>query len=365
MLEVRLRLILVALALVFCLGIPVNAQAPRQPAAAPGPWIDVHLHLVPGLIGRSRTDFAGAVQTALRDMDELGIAVAIVLPPPQVDGQERYDHEAFTSALERHRGRFAFMGGGGSLNAILHRHADPAQVSDAVRRDFAAAAEKIIDAGAAGFGEMAALHMSAVQGHPFESVSADHPLLLVLADVAARRDVPIDLHMDAAEGDTPTPPRFSVPPNPPRLADTIGGLERLLRHNPKARIVWAHGGSDPIGGQSPATIARLMDAHPNLFVSLRIVGGGAQNMQHRALRDGDLEPGWRALLTRHPDRFVIGTDSFMLAPTVRGGGPATQFAERNAQKLRATTLFLSLLPPEVANKISSENAARIYRLPRG
>jgi predicted TIM-barrel fold metal-dependent hydrolase len=354
---------LLAVALIaFALSGSAHAQG-SPVAAAPGPWIDVHMHLVPGFVGRSRTDFASAVQTALRDMDEVGIAVAIVMPPPQIDGQDAYDHPEFASTLQRHRDRFAFMGGGGILNAILHRHADPSRVTGAVKRDFAAAAEKIIDAGAVGFGEIAALHMSAVQGHPFESVAADHPLLLALADVAARRDVPIDLHMDAVAGDIATPPRFSVPPNPPRLADTIGGLERLLRHNPGARIVWAHGGSDPVGGQSPATIGRLMDAHPNLFMSLRIVGGGAQNMQHRALQDRDLEPGWRALLTRHPDRFVIGSDSFMLASTMRGGGPATQFAERNMPKLRMTNFFLSLLPPEVAKKVLSENAQRIYRLP--
>ena len=356
-----MRLVLAILALMLSIG-GVAAQ-PGPGAAAPAPWIDAHMNLVPGFIGRSRTDFASAAQTAIRDMDEAGIAMAIVMPPPQIDGQDAYDHAAFAAALAGHRGRFAFMGGGGSLNVLLHRHADPSGVTEAVKRDFAAEADRIIDAGAVGFGEIAALHMSAVPGHPFESVPADHPLLLVLADVAARRDVPIDLHMDAVAGDIATPQRFAVPPNPPRLADTIGGLERLLRHNPKARIVWAHGGSDPIGGQSPATIGRLMDAHPNLFMSLRIVGAGATTMQHKALLDRDLEPGWRALLARHPDRFVIGSDSFMLASTMRGSGPATQFAERNMPKLRATAFFLSLLPPEVAKKVSSENAIRIYRLP--
>ena len=344
-------------------GSAAEAQAPRPAPTAPFPWIDAHLHLVPGTVGRARTDFASAVITAIREMDEAGIALAIVMPPPQVDAQDRYDHAEFVTALGRHPGRFAFMGGGGSLNAMLHRHADPAKITEAVKAEFAVTAATIIDAGAVGFGEIAALHMSAVQGHPFESVPADHALLLLLADIAARRDVPIDLHMDAAEGETATPAFFKTPPNPPRLADTLGGLERLLRHNAKARIVWAHGGSDPIGGMSPKTIGRLMDTHANLFISLRIVGMQAANMKHKALAGGDLDPDWRALLTRHPDRFVIGTDSFMVATTLRGSGPGTQFAERNTPKLQATAHFLSLLPPEVAKKVSSENAVRIYRLP--
>ena len=332
---------------------------PSRPVQAPAPWVDAHLHLV---AGRDRQpDFAGAVEVAIREMDRFGIAVAIVLPPPQIDAQPAYDASAFSSALRRHRGRFAHLGGGGTLNPIIHRYADPARVTDAVKRDFAAAAERIIDAGAVGFGEMASLHLSAVQGHPYEFVPADHPLFRVLADVAAGRDVPIDLHMDAVDGEMPTPARFAGL-NPPTLADTLGGLARLLAHNPKARIVWAHGGSDPLGAMTTAAIGRLMDAHPNLFVSLRTVGAQAP-MLNKALAGGGLDPGWRDLLTRHADRFVIGTDSFMVSPSVGGGGPGVTFAGRNIPKLQATVHFLSLLPPDIARKVGRENAIRLYKLP--
>lgn len=335
-------------------------QRQGPPIQAPVPWVDVHLHLVGG---RERSpDFAGAVEAAIREMDRFGIARAIVLPPPQIDSQPVYDAHAFRGALARHRGRFAHLGGGGALNAMIHRHADPASVTDAVRREFAAAAERIIDDGAAGFGEMASLHLSATQGHPYEFVPADHPLLRVLAEVAARRDVPIDLHMDAVDGETPTPARFAGSPNPPTLPDTLGGLARLLAHNPKAKIVWAHGGSDPLGAMTPAAIGRLMDAHPNLFVSLRIVGAQAP-MRNKALAGGGLDPEWSALLTRHADRFVIGTDSFMVAPSVRPGGPGVTFAERNVPKLQATVHFLSLLPPGIMRAVGRENAIRLYKLP--
>jgi hypothetical protein len=288
--------------------------------------------------------------------------MAIVLPPPQVDAQPVYDVSAFVTALARHRGRFAYLGGGGMLNAIIHRHADPASVTDTVKRELAAAADAIIDGGAVGFGEMASLHISAAPGHPYEFVPADHPLFRVLAEVAARRDVPIDLHMDAVEGEMTTPPRFAAEANPPKLPDTMGALVRLLAHDRKARIVWAHGGSDPLGAMTPATIGRLMDAHPNLFVSLRIVPPQAPVMTNKALNAGGLDPDWKALLTRYPDRFVIGTDSFMASPSVRGSGPGLSFAERNTPKLQATVQFLSLLPPDVAGKIRSANAVRIYKL---
>jgi len=243
---------------------PLRREGPPA-VQAPVPWTDVHLHLIGGR--GPQEDYPGAVDVAIREMDRFGIAMAIVLPPPQVDAQSVYDTSVFAAALPRHRGRLAYLGGGGALNPIIHRYAGPAGVTDTVKRDFAAAADAIIDAGAVGFGEMASLHISAAPGHSYEFVPADHPLFRVLADVAARRDVPIDLHMDAVEGEMPTPSRFAAHANPPKLAGTMDGLSRLLAHNPKARIVWAHGGSDPLGGMTAAAVGRLMDARPN-FLSL-------------------------------------------------------------------------------------------------
>lgn len=333
-----------------------GAQPERQASL---PVIDVHVHL---LAGRRQTpDFGGAVDAAIKEMDRFAIRKAVVLPPPQIDAQPVYDYSDFAQALRRHADRFAFLAGGGSLNATLHRYADPSKLSDAVKREFASAAEKMIDAGAVGFGEMAALHISAVRGHPYEFVPADHPLLRVLADVAARRDVPIDLHMDAAAGEIPTPQRFTDADNPPRLPATLDALERLLSYNPKARIVWAHGGSDPLGGMTPGTIGRLMDNHPNLFVSLRVVGGEAP-MHNKVLAGGAIEPAWRELLVRHADRFVIGTDSFYAAANLQGGGPGLTFARKTVPTLQATMQFLSLLPSTVARKVARDNAVRIYKL---
>jgi len=228
----QIRVLAVLFGLVAGFVVPAtDAQPPR----APLPWIDAHLHLVGGR--GAQADWPGAVDAAVRDMDRFGIATALVLPPPQVDTQQTYEASAFASTLARHRGWFAYIGGGGALNPMIHRHADPTRVTDDVKREFVAAAEAIIDGGAVGFGEMASLHISVAPAHPYEFVPADHPLFLVLADVAARRDVPIDLHMDAVDGETPTPPRFTGFANPAKLPDTIGALARLLARHPKARIV--------------------------------------------------------------------------------------------------------------------------------
>jgi hypothetical protein len=192
-------------------------------------------------------------------------------------------------------------------------------------------------------------------------VPADHPLILLLADVAAKFNVPIDLHMDATVEEIPVPRRFKGGDNPRILPRTVSSLRRLLAHNRQARIVWAHGGSDPLGAMTPTLIGSLMDKYPNLYVSLRVVGGKAP-MHNKLLAHGSIEPQWLKLLIRHANRFVIGTDSFFVSPNLMGSGPGAKFAQRNVQKIKATRHFLSLLPPEVFRKIAGGNASQIYNI---
>ena len=322
-------------------------------------FIDVHVHLIGGR--GNNEDYVGAINEAIGHMDRLGIWKAIILPPPQVVSQDWYDYPAFLHALNKYPNRFSFLGGGGKLNAELHKYSDLSSVTEDVKRTFSIQAQKTIRDGAIGFGEIASLHISAAPGHPFEFVPADHPLLLVLADVAAKFNVPIDLHMDATDDETPIPPRFSDGDNPSTLPPTIGSFRRLLEHNPLAKIVWAHGGSDPLGSMSAALVGDLMDEYSNLFVSLRVVGGRAL-MHNKLLRDGDIVPEWLNILNRHSDRFVIGSDSFFVSPKLGDSGPGIKFSQRNVPKLRATRHFLSLLPPSVASSIARDNALRIYRL---
>tara|TARA_Y100000814_G_scaffold177271_1_gene129571 strand:+ start:372 stop:1421 length:1050 start_codon:yes stop_codon:yes gene_type:complete len=322
-------------------------------------FIDVHVHLVGGR--GDNVDYEGAVDTALEVMNRIGIEKAIIMSPPQIPSVDGYDYSAFIDALNENKDRFLFLGGGGSLNVLLHKYRDKSLITEEIKSEFRKLAVKTLKDGAIGFGEMASLHISAVSGHPYEFVPADHPLLKILADVAAKFDVPIDLHMDAASKEMPTPFRFKDADNPDNLPATIPALKKLLAHNLKAKIVWAHGGSDPLGSMSASLISSLMDKYPNLYVSLRVVGGRAP-MFNKIMSFGEIEPVWSKLFNRHPDRFVIGSDSFFISPDIKGAGPGAQFGRRNIQKLKATKYFLSLLPSEIALKISKENAMRIYKI---
>lgn len=172
----------------------------------------------------------------------------------------------------------------------------------------------------------------------------DHPLFLALAEVAGRRDAVIDLHLDPIVGTKPLADGLKSPPNPKSQPDNVSAFERLLAHDRRAKIVWAHGGMDPFGGMTPQLVGRLMDAHPNLYMSLRVAPPTLGAVTRLGLRirnmlmdERGLDPAWLAVLKRHADRFVLGTDSFFV---IEGGtSPVGAFVAGNRSKFLATNLF--------------------------
>jgi predicted TIM-barrel fold metal-dependent hydrolase len=249
-------------------------------------------------------------------------------------------------------GRFAFLAGGDSLNPLIQTAVRTGQVSSDLQRQFEKKATEIMRAGAVGFGETTALHPSLNPTHPFEEAPPDHLLFLQLADLAARFDVPIDLHMEAMTRDTPTPEwlRQASPNNPAILKENITGLERLLAHNRQARIVWAHAGRDPIGQTTVALLRRLVEAHRNLYLQLALVPlGGPIRIFNRPMNSqGVILPEWLDLIRSFPDRFVLGSDAF--------------YCEAEFKHTAANRPFLAQLPAELARQVAYENALRVYKL---
>lgn len=188
--------------------------------------VDVHAHLVPG----SGMRFDRSLATAVRIMDRFGIATSILMSPPRVRGiKQNYDIADFRSALRKYPGRFVYLGGGGTLNPTLHSYRNHSKVTDKVRRAFAAQARRLVDQGAHGFGEMGGLHISLSPKHGYTYVPADHPLLKVLADVAAEHNLPLDLHMDAVKSQMKPPPQLArLPNNPKKFPATLGAWKSAL-----------------------------------------------------------------------------------------------------------------------------------------
>ena len=344
-------------------GPPGGRPPERVPGnAAPMPTVpptavrilDVHAHLFTA----RDYDIGNSVQPALRVMDQLGIAKALIMPPPGEPGHPNlYDYERILPVIGPYRDRFGFLGGGGTLNPLIHRYGPEKAVTEATRREFEATAERILAAGAVGFGEIAAHHISYYPQHPYESTPADGPLLRLLADIAARHDVPIDLHMDPVPSEMALPAQFGQQStkNPPTAKENITSLERLLSHNRAARIVWAHAGRDSLGTWTVDLSRTLLGRHPNLYMSLSLhppFGLVPEN----SLLDAARQPNqrWISLIADLPDRFLIGTDFFHMGADRAGLPlpPPTPLIRR----------FLDALPPALAARIAHENAARIYRV---
>ena len=359
--------------LLFLTGCLPIAKAPEPVVVETTPprleWIDVHMHLIGGNEGSA--GYASAARSAIEAMDEAGIRKSIVIPPPQNhEIKSPYDIDAFQAALDAYPGRFEVLGGGGTLNTMLQEHAGETTVDLETRREFVREAQDILAEGAIGFGEIAAHHLSLADGHPYESVAADHPLLLDLAELSARTGAPIDLHLDGVVRDMHLPPRFSTSNNPAQLEENLFAFERLLDHAPDAKIIWSHAGSDPLAGRSPELVRDLLERHPNLYMSLRFPANMVLNhgtppiwANHLAMDgEGDIDPRWLRLVCEFPDRFVFGGDQFIVSPTLSGSGPGLKFATASGVQRDLTRTFIEALPRDVARKVAFANAKQIYSL---
>ncbi len=115
-------------------------------------------------------------------------------------------------------------------------------------------------------------------------------------------------------------------------------IRALFKKVPGIKVLWAHAGfSEP-----PEVVGRLLDRYPNLWTELSY---RAQNIM-----PGDrLDPEWRALLIRHADRFMIGTDTWTVDRWHEYRGLV---GEHRA--------WLGKLPPDAAEKIAHKNAERLF-----
>lgn len=331
-----------------------------SPQEAPLPLIDTHAHL--NFTGLRRNDvsmdFPAAVEGAVARMDKYGFASILLMPQPSTpEANNKWELERLDFALKQYPGRVLRGGGGGSLNPMI-QETPPAAVTEAVRARFRAQAERIADQGALVFGEVTAHHLSMkAMGpqHGYESVPADHPLLLLLADIAAERGIPIDLHIDLVPEDMARPdlPIFNDR-TPRELKENMAAFERLLAHNPKTVFIWAHAGTDPLRTRTVVLQRSLLQKYPNLYMSLRLAQRGPHPVI--ALGGEGFKPVWIALFKEFPDRFVLGSDHFHGPLEGASRGPE-EAALENYQAA------LARLPRFIAEAIGFRNARRIFRLP--
>ena len=315
---------------------------PTVPVPALSGYIDVHTHIDP-------RDPNASVEMAVKSMGSQNAAKLFLLaePYPQ-DDPARYDAEIFLPSAKKYPDKLAVLGGGGTLNAMILESARSGDSGPEVKRQFKERAEELLREGVAGFGELTAEHLSQPSSgiKDYEYAPPDHPLFLLLTDIAAEHHVPIDLHMEAVPQTMPLPADLTAP-NPPQLIANIAQFERLLAHNRGAKIIWAHAGADFTGYRTPELCRRLLLAHPNLYMEIKVdpvIPG-----RNPVVVDGKIKPDWLKLFQDFPDRFVIGSDQHY--------GPKPP---PSPSRWQATVLLLNQLPADLRRKIGMGNALRIY-----
>lgn len=115
-------------------------------------------------------------------------------------------------------------------------------------------------------------------------------------------------------------------------------IDILFAHNPKARIIWAHTGF----GTPAAVVAGYLDRYPMLWGELSYRGGITDG-------EGKLTAEWRALFERYPDRFLVGSDTWV--------NPRWDTYESIMDGYRQ---WLAQLPRAAAEKIAYQNAERLF-----
>ena len=153
------------------------------------------------------------------------------------------------------------------------------------------------------------------------------PAFVKILEVAARHKAPVVIHQELD-------------------ANATKALEAALTAVPAATIVLAHGGES-----TPDVIDGLLARHPNLVVDLS--GMHFQRTPALASEKGPLDPGWKALIVKRPDRFLMGIDVWA----------ARLFEPAMLDRLMTwTRRILGELPPEAAERVAHRNAAALYHL---
>lgn len=150
--------------------------------------------------------------------------------------------------------------------------------------------------------------------HLYDSTNADGPVARQLMRLAAERGLAVLAHVDEQ------------------------AVVKLMAHAPEARLIWAHTG---IGGAPIVRVRELLARYPRLMGELSYRPGLTE--------DGRLAPAWRALLSEQPERFLIGSDTWV--------NQRWQHYEGLMSEARA---WLGELPPAAARQIAWGNGAALF-----
>ncbi len=160
-------------------------------------------------------------------------------------------------------------------------------------------------------------HVGIGEFHLHDVAGADEGLLRQIAKLAAERGALLHIH----SGAEPVSFMYGIDP----------GLT----------IIWAHAGmSEP-----PAVVGPMMDKHPRLYADLSY-------REWEILRGegGTLDPAWKALLEKHADRFMVGTDTWVNEQWAQYG-----------DLVAMNRAWLAQFPKDLAEGFAYKNAEKLFK----
>lgn len=157
--------------------------------------------------------------------------------------------------------------------------------------------------------------------HLYDSANANGPVARKLMALAEEKNLVVLAHVDDA------------------------AIDLLMAHTPsrgqRARLIWAHTG---IGGAPAARVDELLARYPLLMGELSYRPG-------LTCEGGKLCPEWRQLLLKYPNRFLLGSDTWV-----------NQRWQHYDALMQGYRNWLGELPPQVARRIAWDNGASLFGL---
>lgn len=157
--------------------------------------------------------------------------------------------------------------------------------------------------------------------HLYESANANGPVAKKLIALAEEKKLAVLAHVDDVAVDL-------LMANAPSKGRSL-------------RLIWAHTG---IGGTPVERVQAMLERYPLLMGELSYRPG-------LTCEGGRLCPEWRALILKHPDRFMVGSDTWV-----------NQRWSAYDEIMRGYRTWLGDLPPAVAQRIAWGNAAALFDL---
>jgi hypothetical protein len=155
--------------------------------------------------------------------------------------------------------------------------------------------------------------------HLYDSANANGPVAKKLVALAERQKLAVLAHVDDVAIDL-------LMANAPSKGQNL-------------RLIWAHTG---IGGAPIERVQALLERYPLLMGELSYRPG-------LTCDGGTLCPEWRALILKYPERFMVGSDTWV-----------NQRWSSYDDIMRGYRVWLGDLPPDVAQRIAWGNAAALF-----